>query len=145
MERIDTYEESDFVLSEDLNDYTLEDCLNTTALYEVLQQFDLNIGNNSVKRMCEEFGVKDVGKFKQYEYMAKNSNCYFTKLLKDYAVNEVTVENTENNNVLKNLDDLQRKLWNLKSGKLTCKSIKKRETGNFFKLNIFRMIEYTLR
>ncbi len=130
MEDIDTYEDSDFVLCADLNDYTLEECLNTSSLYNVLKDFDMNIGNNSVKKMCEEFGVKDVGKFKQYENMAKNSNCYFTKLLKDYAVNEMTVESTRNTNILKGLDDLQRKLWNLKSGKLTCKSIKKIESGN---------------
>ena len=85
-----------------------------------------------MKKMCEEFGVNDVGKFKEYEHMAKNSTCYFTKLLKDYSVNDVTVEKSQNTNVLKNLDDLQRKLWNIKSGKLTCKKIKQREMGNFF-------------
>lgn len=127
----DQFEDSDFVLSQELNEFSLEQCLHSTVLYEILKDFDLNTGSNSVKKMCEEFGVNDVSKFKQYENMAKNSNCYFVKLLQDYAVGETTVENKLNKHQLKNLEDLQRKLWNLKSGKLACKSIKKKRKLKF--------------
>lgn len=121
--------ELEFKLSNDLNDFTLAECLMTETLNEILKNFDYSSQNvhNSIRYICELFGVNDVNNFKQYENMAKNSRCYFSKLLRDYALNPVTIEGTDNLNVLRTLEDLQTKLWNLKGGRLTCKLIWQKE------------------
>lgn len=121
----------EFKLSNDLNDFTLAECLMTDTLNEILKNFDYSSQNvhNSIRYICELFGVNDVNNFKQYENLAKNSRCYFSKLLRDYALNPVTIEGTDNSNVLRTLEDLQTKLWSLKGGRLTCKLIWQKEQG----------------
>ena len=109
-----------------LREFTIDECLLTSSLFEILQSFDTEI---SVKKMCENFIVNSVENYKQYENLAKHSKCYFVKLLKDYAIGEKNIENVYNNDVLRTLEDLQRKLWHLKDVKIICKQIKKKENG----------------
>lgn len=116
-------------LSDNLRKFTLEECLLTSSLYEILQSFDRE---TSVKKMCENFCVNSVENYKLYEDLAKNSKCYFVKLLKDYAIVEKNIEDNHNGDELKTLEDLQQKLWHLNGGKLVCKKIKSKENGESF-------------
>ena len=139
----------EFKLSNDLNEFTLQECLMTETLIEILKNFDYSSNNvtNSIKYLCEQFGVNDVNNFKVYENMAKNSKCYFGKLLLDYACNPATIEGTENFNVLKTLEDLQNKLWQLKGGRLTCKLIWHKEQGKLWSCDFHELttfLVYTL-
>ena len=120
----------DYILSTDLDDYTLEECLLTKCLQEILAGFDYNAV--SVKKMCEQFGVNDVNNCKYYENLAKNSNGYLIRLLHDYATRSVTKEELFNAEVLKTLNDFQKKLWKMNGGKLACKLIKEKETGKLY-------------
>lgn len=118
----------EFKLNPELNEYTLEECLNTNCLWDILKRFDYNYNlNHSVKNMCEQFGVNDVDNFKSYENLAKYSHCYFIKLLRDYAIKQITIEEKSNPHILNTLEDLQFKLWGLKDGKLVSKLIKQGE------------------
>lgn len=117
----------EYKLSNDLNDFTLSECLMTETLHEILKNFETQNVHKSIRYVCELFGVNDVNNFKQYENLAKSSRCYFSKLLRDYAMVPITIEGTTNTNVLKTLEDLQTKLWSLKGGRLTCKLIWQKE------------------
>jgi hypothetical protein len=127
----------EFKLSNDLSEFSLTECLETETLTEILKNFDYCTNNvqNSIKNICELFGVIDVNNFKKYENMAKSSQCYFGMLLQNYAINPVTIEGTQNSNVLRTLADLQTKLWHMKGGRLTCKLIWQKERGLCFIFN----------
>ena len=111
-----------FKLNSAFRNFSLEQCLETVCFRNLIENF----GIQSIAYFCEEFGVNNVNKVKEYE---KNPNWFFANLLLDYAVNTINIEQVANKNNIDCLSDLQLKLWKLNNGKLMCKLIKERENG----------------
>ncbi len=126
--------------NEELNSYSLEDCLKTKCLNNKLETFYSIYSNQSmIKYVCNHFEIERITDLDKYENMAKKSQSYFKELLKDYA----TKKSNETGEQVK-LVDLQKKLWTLNGGQLVCKTIKENENCNFYILKIKRTIYFFL-
>ena len=111
-----------------LNKFNFKDCLNTKCLKEKLEILYLTYPDHNYTNFvhaCESFGKEKLNNSTKYEHLAKTFKGYFKELLNDY-VNEKS-----QNNLFYGLADFQTKLWNLQSGKLTCKEIKLAEDRKY--------------
>lgn len=124
-----------FKLNDAFRKYSLEKCLETSCFRKLIENF----GAQNILYFCENFGVTNVTRVKEYE---KNPHTFFANLLRDYAVNTTNVEKAANKNDIYSLSDLQLKLWKLNNGKLMCKLIKENESGkksSFYSINEMKL------